>query len=120
MGPVNLVVDHRHEIGLRPLLHWLARERNWVRTHGSVSRRVMDCVGSPFPLERWDLSKPVGVSQKVAICGPREIRMILDHSRTERGKHVTCWSGFPQQGVHRFELPRLSDMSNSLFVTVIT
>jgi hypothetical protein len=27
--------------------------------------------------------------------------------------------GFPLQGVHRFESPRLSDMSNRLFVAVI-
>jgi hypothetical protein len=48
MFPVNLVVGHRQELGLRLLLHWLARERNWVRTHGSVSRRAVDYVGSPF------------------------------------------------------------------------
>jgi hypothetical protein len=34
--------------------------------------------------------------------------------------YVTCWSGFPLYGVHRFELPRLSDMSNHVFVVVIT
>jgi hypothetical protein len=30
---------------------------------------------------------------------------------TERGMRVACWSGFPLQGVHQFESPRLSDMS---------
>jgi hypothetical protein len=34
--------------------------------------------------------------------------------------YVACWSGFPLQGVHRFESPRLLDMSNRLFVAVIT
>jgi hypothetical protein len=34
--------------------------------------------------------------------------------------YVACWSDFPLQGVHRFELLRLSDMSNRLFVSVIT
>jgi hypothetical protein len=34
--------------------------------------------------------------------------------------YVACWSGFPLQGVHRFESPRLSDMSNRLFVAVFT
>jgi hypothetical protein len=48
MGPVNLVVGHRQELGLRPLLHWLAQERSWVQTRGSVSRRAVDCVGSLF------------------------------------------------------------------------
>jgi hypothetical protein len=105
MGPVSLVVGHRQDLGLSHLLHWFARERNWVWTHRSVSRRVVDCVGSPFSREQWDLSKSVGISQKVAICGPREIHMVLDHMRTERGKRVACWSGFSLQGVHRFESP---------------
>jgi hypothetical protein len=33
--------------------------------------------------------------------------------------YVSCWSGFLLQGVHRFESPRLSDMSNRLFVAAI-
>jgi hypothetical protein len=66
-----------------------------VQTCGSVSRRAVDCVGSPFSQEKWDLSKFVGDSQKVAICGPREIRMIEGHMRTEHGMHVACWLGFP-------------------------
>jgi hypothetical protein len=33
---------------------------------------------------------------------------------------MACWSGFPLQGVHRFESPQLSNMSNRLFVAVIT
>jgi hypothetical protein len=34
--------------------------------------------------------------------------------------YVGCWYGFPMQGVHRFESPRLSDMNNHLFVAAIT
>jgi hypothetical protein len=33
--------------------------------------------------------------------------------------HVSCWLGFPLQGVHQFESPWLSDMSNRLFVDAI-
>jgi hypothetical protein len=33
--------------------------------------------------------------------------------------YVSCWSGFPLHGVHGFESPRLSDMSNRLFVAAI-
>jgi hypothetical protein len=51
MGPVNLVVGHRQELGLLLLLYWLARERNWVWTHGSVSQHAVDCVGRPFSQE---------------------------------------------------------------------
>jgi hypothetical protein len=71
MGPVNLVVGHRQELGLHPLLHWLARERSSVRTHESVNRRAVDCVGSSFSQEQWDLSKSVSASQKVATYGDR-------------------------------------------------
>jgi hypothetical protein len=39
--------------------------------------------------------------------------MLWDHTRTERGIRVTCWSSFPLQGVHRFTSPRLSDMSTT-------
>jgi hypothetical protein len=34
--------------------------------------------------------------------------------------YVSCVSGFPLQGVHRFKSQRLSDMSNHLFVAVFT
>jgi hypothetical protein len=66
MGLVNLVVGHRQELGLRPLLHWLARETSWVWTRGLVSRHDGDYVRSPFSREQWDLSKSVGASRKVA------------------------------------------------------
>jgi hypothetical protein len=39
--------------------------------------------------------------------------MVDGHTWIERGKCVACWSGFPLQGVHRFESPRLSDMSTA-------
>jgi hypothetical protein len=71
MGPVNLVVGHRQELGLRPMLHWLVQERSWVRTSGSINRRAVDCVGRPFSREQWDLSKSIGVSRKVATYGDR-------------------------------------------------
>jgi hypothetical protein len=40
--------------------------------------------------------------------------MVEGHTRIERGKRVACWSGFSVQGLHRFESPRLSYMSNHL------
>jgi hypothetical protein len=58
----------------------------------------VDCDGSPFSQEQWDPFKSIGVSQKVDIGGPREIRMVLDHTRTEHGKRVVCWSGFSPVG----------------------
>jgi hypothetical protein len=46
--------------------------------------------------------------------------MVRDHMQIKRGGCMACWSGFSQQGVHRFKSSRLSDMSNRLFVAVIT
>jgi hypothetical protein len=59
-------------------------------------------------------------SQKVAICEPREIRMVEGHTRNEHENHVAYWSDFSLHGVHRFESLRFSDMSNHLFVSVFT
>jgi hypothetical protein len=120
MGPVSLVGYRQQRVALSPLLQWLARERNWVQTRRSVNRRTVDCVRSSFSREQWLYPSLLTMAQKVAICGPRDIRMVLDHTHTERRKRVACWSGFPLQGVHRFESPRLSDMSNRLFVAFIT
>jgi hypothetical protein len=39
--------------------------------------------------------------------------MVWDHTRTERGMRVVCWSSFSLQGVHRFESLRLLDMSTA-------
>jgi hypothetical protein len=46
--------------------------------------------------------------------------MVRDHTQIKRGGRMACWLGLPLQGVHRFESPRFLDMSNRLFVTVIT
>jgi hypothetical protein len=46
--------------------------------------------------------------------------MIRNHTQIKRGWHVVCCSGFPLHGVHRFESSLLSEMSNRLFVAVIT
>jgi hypothetical protein len=108
------------EGGFTSTVQWLAQERNWVRTRGSVSHRAVDCVRSSFSREQWLCPSLLMIVRGVAICEPHEIRMVLDHTRTEHGKHVTCWSGFLLQGVHWFESLRLSDMSNRLFVAVIT
>jgi hypothetical protein len=52
MGPVSLVATVNKCLALLPLLQWLAQERNWVRTHRSVSRRAVDYIGSPFSWEQ--------------------------------------------------------------------
>jgi hypothetical protein len=51
------------------------------------------------------MSNTVDDLRRVGISGPREIRMVMNHMQTERGKCVTCWLGFPLQSIHRFESP---------------
>jgi hypothetical protein len=98
MDPVNLVVGHRQELGLRPLLHWLVRERSWVRTHRSVSRRAVDYVRSPFSREQWDLSKSVGASRKVATYGDRPQEAYTGHTWTGVGSVRVVLVGFSPVG----------------------
>jgi hypothetical protein len=105
LGLVSLIVCHQQREVFPPLLQWLAQERNWVWTHGSVSRRAVKSVRRPFSREQWLCPSLLMTVHRVAICGPREIRMVLNHTWTERGKRVVCWSGFSLQGVHRFESP---------------
>jgi hypothetical protein len=85
MGPVNLVVGHRQELGLHPLLYWLTQERSWVWTRGSVSRCAVDYVENPFSREQWDLSKSVVVPRKVAMYGDRPQEAYAGHTWTSMG-----------------------------------
>jgi hypothetical protein len=120
MGPVSLVTCCQQKGDFSPLLHWLLRERSWVRTRGSISRRAVDRDRSPSSRGQWICSTLLTTVPKVAIRGPREIRMVgvpyADWAWDAYGVLIR----FPLQGVHRFESPRLSDMSNRLFVAVST
>jgi hypothetical protein len=82
---------------------------------GTDQSVVMLWIGSRvfFSREQWLCPPLLMTSRKVVIHEPREIRMVDDHTRTERGKRVACWSDFPIEGMHRFESPRLLDMSTA-------
>jgi hypothetical protein len=56
------------------------------------------------------LFQSCGDSRKVAYTNHRRC-MIWDHTWMKREKRVACWLSFSLQGVHRFESPRLSDIS---------
>jgi hypothetical protein len=61
----------------------------------------------------------VGTSERLSYAD--HVRcMVQDHTQIKRGGCMACCSSFPLQGVHRFESLQLSDMSNRLFVAVIT
>jgi hypothetical protein len=110
MGPASVVADRQQKLDFCQMLHWLLWERSWVRTHGSVSCRAVDCVKSPS-WGQWICSNLLTVTWKVVIRGPCEIHMVEGHTRTGRRKRVACSSGFPLQGVHQFESSWLSYMS---------
>jgi hypothetical protein len=74
--------------------------------------RLLLGVGACFDL--------VGVSERLSRTGTARRKRTLGVRGLEWEAYVACCSGFPLQGVHRFKSPRLSDMSNSLFVVVIT
>jgi hypothetical protein len=95
VGPVSQVVYRQQRVALPPLLQWLDRERNWVRTHRLDGRRALDCVSSPFSREQWLCSSLLMIAFRVAIYGPREIRMVLDHTWTERGSMLCVGRVFP-------------------------
>jgi hypothetical protein len=120
MGPVNLVAGCRKRVTLPPLFQWLAQERNWVRTHGSVSLRAVDYVGSSFPREQWLCPLLLMTSQKVAMYGDRPKKAYAWRTWTDVENVRVMLVGFSLLGVHRFESLRLSDISNRLFVTVFT
>jgi hypothetical protein len=62
----------------------------------------------------------VGASEWLSRMGTGRRKCTPDVRGLEWEVYVACWSGFPLQGVHRFESPRLSDMSNRLFMAVLT
>jgi hypothetical protein len=62
----------------------------------------------------------VGASKRLSHTGTARRKRTPGVRGLEWEAYVVCWSCFPLQGVHQFESPRLSDMSNRLFVAVIT
>jgi hypothetical protein len=86
MCPISLVANHQQKIDFAPPLHWLARERNWVRTRRSTSRRAVNYVGSPF----------LRSSDSAQLCWwLREWLLCINHVRyiwsgTIRGLSVEC------------------------------
>jgi hypothetical protein len=62
----------------------------------------------------------VGASERLSRTGTARRKRTPGVRGLEWEVYVVCWSSFLLQGVHRFKSPRLSDMSNRLFVAVIT
>jgi hypothetical protein len=62
----------------------------------------------------------VEASERLSCTGTAHRKRTSGVRGLEWEAYVVCWSSFPLQGVHQFESPRLSDISNRLFVAVIT
>jgi hypothetical protein len=61
----------------------------------------------------------MGASERVSRTGTARRKSTPGVRGLKWEAYVVCCLGFPLQSVHRFESPRLSDMSNRLFVAVI-
>jgi hypothetical protein len=94
MGLLSLVAYHQQRVALLPLLRCLSWERNCVRTRGSVSQCAGDYVRSPFSRGQWLCLPLLMTSRKVSMRWQHERRMVWDHTRTEPGMCVACWSSF--------------------------
>jgi hypothetical protein len=46
----------------------------------------------------------VGTSERLSYMDHLRC-MVWDHTQIKRGWRMTCWSGFPLQGVQRFKTP---------------
>jgi hypothetical protein len=119
MGPVSLVVSCQQKLDFFPLLHWLLWERSWVWTYGLDGRRDVDCVGIPSSRVQLIYSNLLMIVWKVATYGDRPQEVYDGRMWTGVGSVCVMLVGFPLQGVHRFESPWLSDMSNCLFMAAI-
>jgi hypothetical protein len=76
-------------------------------------------VGSNFSWEQCIRPTLLMTRERLPRTGTARRKRMPDVRGLAWEAYVSCWSGFPLQGVHRFESPRLSDMSNSLFVAAI-
>jgi hypothetical protein len=94
MGPINLVLGHRQELGLRPLLHWLARERSWGMDPWIDQSACCGLCRDPFSQEQWDLSKSDGVSRKVVTYGDRLQEAYAGCTWTDMGSVRVVLVGF--------------------------
>jgi hypothetical protein len=101
-------------IGFLPcFIGWLGRETGY----GPVDRSagVLGIVSRAVTPSNY-----VGGSWKVATYGDRPQEAYAGCTWTGVGSVCVVLVKFPLQGVHRFESPRLSDMSNRLFMAVFT
>jgi hypothetical protein len=98
MGPVNLVVGHRQELGLRLcFIGWFGREAGYGHMDRSAARAV-DYVGSPFSQEQWDLPNLSTPRESLPRTGTARRKRMPGIRELAWEAYVSCWSGFSLQG----------------------
>jgi hypothetical protein len=104
---------------LHYFIGWLRREIGYGPADRSVG--VLWIVSGAFFLGSSGICPNLLVPrERLPHTGTACRKHMPDVRELEWEAYVSCWSGFPLQGVHRFESPRLKDMSNRLFVAVFT
>jgi hypothetical protein len=89
MGPSSLVAGCQQRFGfLHCFIFWLGRETGYGPTDQSAG--VLWIMSGAFFLRAVTLSSTVDDVRRVIMCGSSEIRIVLDHTWTERGKRVAC------------------------------
>jgi hypothetical protein len=83
------------------------------------SARLRSGVGSTFSREQCIRPTLLTTRKRLPRMGTARRKHTLGVRELAWEAYVSCWSGFPLQGVHRFESPRLSDLSNCLIVAAI-
>jgi hypothetical protein len=66
-------------------------------------RRAVDCVGSPSSREQWAYSTLLMTRERLPHTGTARRKRTSGVRGLAWEAYVMCWSGFPLQGVHRFE-----------------
>jgi hypothetical protein len=66
-------------------------------------RCVVDCVGSPSSREQWACSTLSMTRERLPRMGTTRRKCTPGVRGLTWEACVTCWSGFPLQGVHQFE-----------------
>jgi hypothetical protein len=119
MDLVSQVACYQQKSGLSLLVHWLAWERNWVRKLRSAG--MLWIVSGAFFLRSSGIHpNPSMTHERLPRMGTAHRKRTPDVRGLTWKTYVSYWSGFLLQGVYQFESPRLSDMSNRLFVSVFT